>query len=382
MRAVLRPSPSWSEVLLAIALTAAIELELWAGGHLTSAGHAGAAALVTLPLAFRFRRPIATMTVVSAAVVAEMALGDRSGDPIAAIVAVLLALYAVGSRTAGWRFWAGGVIAAAGILTSVLIREGVNSDLMSAVLAPAAGLLIGRALGVLRFETDALEERASELERERDERAAQAVAEERARMARELHDVIGHSISVMGVQAGAVRSVLRPDQEREREVLLAVERTGRQAVGEIRRLIGLLRTDDERIGDPSPSLKRVEQLAAEMRRAGLAVELRVEGELDAVPPGPDLAGYRIVQEGLTNALKHAPGAHVSARVCATARELSIEVVDDGAGSRARSNGDAGHLGHGLLGMRERTSLYGGELTTGPRPGGGFGVHARIPIEST
>jgi signal transduction histidine kinase len=182
----------------------------------------------------------------------------------------------------------------------------------------------------------------------------------------------------MGVQAGAVRRVLRPEQEREREALLAVEQTGREAVAEMRRLIGLLRTEDDGISGPSPSLARVEQLASEMRQAGLAVELRVEGDLGALPPGADLAGYRIVQEALTNALKHAPGAHVTAAVRADGRELAIEVLDDGSGSAAAANG---HLGHGLLGMRERTSLYGGELTAGPRPDGGFRVHARIPIEA-
>jgi signal transduction histidine kinase len=379
MRAAVRPTQSRAEALLALALTVTIELELWAGDQLGTPVTAAVAAVATLPIAVRFRWPLATMAAISAGIVATTLSGADAGEPITAIVSGLLALYAVGSRTAGWRFWTGGAVACAGLAASMLVREGVTSDLMSAVAAPAAGLLIGRALGVLQLETDVLEERASELERERDERAAHAVAEERARMARELHDVIGHSISVMGVQAGAVRRVLRPEQEREREALLAVEQTGRQAVGEMRRLIGLLRTDDHGIADPNPSLKRVERLAAEMRGAGLAVELRVEGELGALPPGPDLAGYRIVQEALTNVLKHAPGAHVSATVRASAAELAIEVLDDGRGATASAHG---HLGHGLVGMRERTSLYGGELTTGPHPGGGFGVRARIPIEAS
>jgi signal transduction histidine kinase len=145
------------------------------------------------------------------------------------------------------------------------------------------------------------------LERERDERSRVAVAEERLRISRELHDVIGHSISIMGVQAGAVRSVLRDDQQREREALLAVERIGRQAVGEMRRLIGLLRPDQIGVGDPTPSLRRVDNLVNDMRAAGLAVHLRVEGDVSALSPGvdrriPDRPG------GLTNVLKHAPSA--------------------------------------------------------------------------
>jgi signal transduction histidine kinase len=304
--------------------------------------------------------------------VGQMALGDKSDDPILGIVAALLALYAVGSRTSGWRFWLGGTIALAAGCASTLIRQGeFTSDIFSVVLVTGVGLLIGRALGVLETETEVLE-------RERDKRAEQAVAEERSRMARELHDVLGHSISVMGVQAGAVRRVLRPEQERERDALLAVEQTGREAVAEMRRLIGLLRTDEGGISGPSPSLTRVEQLAADMRQAGLAVELSVEGDLAGLPPGADLAGYRIVQEALTNVLKHAPQAHVSATVRSNGSELAIEVLDDGSGAVAATNG---HPGHGLLGMRERTTLYGGELSAGPQPGGGFGVRARIPIEA-
>jgi signal transduction histidine kinase len=181
----------------------------------------------------------------------------------------------------------------------------------------------------------------------------------------------------MGVQAGAVRSVLREDQRREREALLAVERAGRQAIGEMRRLLGLLRTEQDGVGDPTPSLRRVEQLVSEMREAGLAVGLRVQGDLTALSPGVDLVGYRIVQEALTNALKHAPDASVEASVRCTGHELDIEVLDDGGTARRPAGGP---VGHGLLGMRERASLYGGELVTGPREGRGFEVRARIPLE--
>jgi signal transduction histidine kinase len=181
----------------------------------------------------------------------------------------------------------------------------------------------------------------------------------------------------MGVQAGAVRSVLRADQRREREALLAVERTGRQAVGEMRRLIGLLRSDDDEASDPAPTLTKAGQLVSELRDAGLSAVYTVNGDLRVLSPGVDLAGFRIVQEALTNVLKHAPGASVTANVSCTEHELAIEVIDDGDGAPPPS---AGHLGQGLVGMRERALLYGGEFVSGPRPAGGFAVRARIPLE--
>ncbi len=362
---------AWFEVLLAVAMTAAIEVELIVDGNLDTPADALAAALITLPLAVRFTRPLLTVVLVSAGSIALAALAGSSSDPISVVVAWLLVLYAVGSRTTGWRFWTGAAITLAAAIAATVIREGVTSDIATVMVIGSVGLLIGRALGVLETETEVLE-------REGDERTQRALADERSRIARELHDVIGHSISVMGVQAGAVRRVLRPEQEREREMLMAVEQTGREAVAEMRRLIGLLRTEEDGIAAPSPSLTRVERLAADMRAAGLAVELHVNGDLSSLPPGADLAGYRIVQEALTNALKHAPDAHVSADIRADGRDLCIEVLDDGQGHPATSNG---HVGHGLLGIRERVSLYGGELTAGPRPEGGFGVRARIPIEA-
>jgi signal transduction histidine kinase len=233
-------------------------------------------------------------------------------------------------------------------------------------------------MNVLQFESDLFAERASALERERDERAQEAVADERRRIARELHDIIGHSISVMGVQAGAVRSVLRPDQHRERDALLSVERTGRQAIAEMRRLIGLVRMEAAQAGAPTPTLRAAEDLVDGLRRAGLTVELHLCGDLSDLPPGPDLSGYRILQEALTNALKHAPTSKVDATITCNPQALQIAVVNDGHDAAT----GAADTGHGLLGMRERAALYGGDLHAGPRPGGGFEVHVRIPLEAT
>jgi signal transduction histidine kinase len=203
-----------------------------------------------------------------------------------------------------------------------------------------------------------------------------AVAAERARIARELHDVIGHSISVMGVQAGAVRRRLGAGQEREREALEAVERVGRDAVAEMQRLLGFLRDDG---GDSArgalPTLQRVGELVAQLRRAGLDVDLRLEGDVDDLPPGRALAAFRVVQEALTNVLKHAAGAHVRVTVRRSVCELEIEVIDDGGPSAGdpRASG-----GYGLVAMRERVAMYGGTLDARPRPEGGFAVSARLP----
>jgi signal transduction histidine kinase len=366
------------ELGLALLMTVAIELELALHDLIDKPSQAIAAAFVTLPLALRFRYPLPVLVVVSAAWVIETALGVTSGDPVVPAIALLLAVYAVGSRCHGLRFWFGGALATVGLTVQVLIREGLQFDILQAVAIPAAGLLVGRALGELTFETDVLEERASQLERERDERIRAALADERSRMARELHDVIGHSISVMGVQAGAVRRRLGDDQTQERDTLLAVERTGRQAVAEMRRLIGLLRTEVDGYDDASPSLTRIGQLVTDMRAAGMSIELETDGELDALPPGVDLAAYRIAQEALTNALKHAPRARVRVRVRCNERELALWVTDDGDPS---AQADSDHVGHGLVGMRERATLYGGTLRAEPRAGGGYLVEAVLPLES-
>lgn len=365
-------------MLLAAGMTAAVELELALSERATPL-RALAVLPITAPLVTRLRFPLATLLVVVAATTLDAALGaSRPAGPIVPVVAVLLALYGVGSRGTPLQVAAAAGVSFAGLFaSSQLTGSDIGNGLAAGVLVPTAGLVVGRALGVLRFESDVFTARASRLERERDERARVAVADERRRIARELHDIIGHSISVMGVQAGAVRSVLREDQRRERDVLLAVERTGRQAVGEMRRLLGLLRPDVDAGGAPAPSLRRVEQLVDEVRDAGLAVTIRVQGDLSTLPPGIDLAGYRILQEALTNALKHAPGARVDACVRCGDGRLAIDVSDDGGVGRKLPED---HVGHGLLGMRERASLYGGEFVAGPDATGGFAVRARIPIE--
>jgi signal transduction histidine kinase len=233
---------------------------------------------------------------------------------------------------------------------------------------------IGFAIGRQFQAADEAKERAARAERAREERARAAVADERARIARELHDVVGHSVSVMTVQASAVRRLLRPHQERQREALLVVEQTGREALAEMRRMVGVLRRPEEGPAlAPQPSLEHVDKLVEHAREAGLAVELSIEGTPEQLPAGVDLTAYRLVQEGLTNALKHARARQAEVRVRYGEGHVEVTVSDDGHGV---GSGEGG--GHGLVGMRERVSVYGGELEAGPRAGGGYRLRARLP----
>jgi len=233
---------------------------------------------------------------------------------------------------------------------------------------------VGFAIGRKFQEADEAKERAARAEREREERARLAVSDERARIARELHDVVGHSVSVMTVQASAVRRLLREHQEKEREALQVVEQTGREALAEMRRMVGVLRRPEEAPAlAPQPSLEHLDKLVEHAREAGLPVVLRVEGTPEPLPTGVDLTAYRLVQEGLTNALKHAQAQRAEVVVHYGDGYVELAVSDDG---RGVGSGDGS--GHGLVGMRERVSVYGGQLEAGPRAEGGYRLRARLP----
>ena len=236
---------------------------------------------------------------------------------------------------------------------------------------------IAFAVGRKAQEVDEAKERAARAEREREARAHAAVTDERARIARELHDVVGHSVSVMTVQASAVRRLLRPEQERERAALLAVEQTGREALAEMRRMVGVLRRPEEAPTlAPQPSLEHLDKLVEQAREAGLPVDLQVEGDPVQLPAGLELTAYRLVQEGLTNSLKHAHAQRAQVLVHYGDGHIEVTVRDDGEGS---GTGDGG--GHGLVGMRERVTVFGGELEAGPQPEGGYRLRARLPLVS-
>ena len=240
---------------------------------------------------------------------------------------------------------------------------------------PILGLFVISAAAARHSERARL---AEERARRSEEEARRAVDEERRRITRELHDVLAHSVSVMTVQASAVRRRLQPEQEREREALRTVEETGRQALSEMRRLLGIMREEGEGAARaPQPGVATLRTLVEQVRSAGLPVELTVEGEPVRLPPGVDLSAYRIVQEALTNALRHGGNpAHAWVAVRYGDDDVEIEVANDG---RSESNGEA--TGHGLVGMRERVAMCGGELRAGPREGGGFRISARLPVSA-
>lgn len=215
------------------------------------------------------------------------------------------------------------------------------------------------------------------LEAEREAAAKRAVAEERQRIARELHDVVAHSVSVMTVQAGAVRRLLRPEQQRERQALETIEATGREALTEMRRLVGLLREQGatpEFV--PPPTLRAIDVLVGTVRESGLPVELEIEGKPQELPPGIDLAAYRVIQESLTNALRYAGPAQAWVTVRWREGDLELEIANDGTTGGGGRGG-----GHGLAGLQERVALVGGSIESGPRAGGGFVVTAHLPLEA-
>jgi signal transduction histidine kinase len=240
----------------------------------------------------------------------------------------------------------------------------------------------GRAVGSRVALTRELRANAQRLEREQQERARHAAAEERNRIARELHDVVAHGVSVMVIQTQAARRVAVNDREAARDALSSVQSCGRDALMEMRRMIGVLRHGDEELaGATAPALSQLGALVARARAAGLPVELRIDGEARDLSPGLDLVAFRVVQEALTNALKHAGPARALVRVTFTRGALELEISDTGRGP-ALADGDMDATGQGLVGMRERLVLYGGELQTGRARGGGFEVRARIPLPET
>jgi len=333
-------------------------------------------AIVT-PLFFRRRFPFGAPIAVGAAVGLTAFVDERLvPKDLIPFLAGCAAVFLVGLLRER-RLAIAGIALAIGVEALVAYRDPLKN--LSAFIATCIvfGLIwtVAFALGRKFEEADEAKKRAARAEREREERARTAVTEERARIARELHDVVGHSVSVMTVQASAVRRLLRPEQEREREALLIVERTGREALAEMRRMVGVLRRPEEGPAlAPQPSLEHVERLVEQAREAGLSVELRVEGDPQPLPAGVDLTAYRLVQEGLTNALKHAQAERAQVVVRYGDGDLEVTVSDDGRGAGSSDGG-----GHGLVGMRERVAVYGGELEAGPREEGGYRLRAKLPV---
>src|SRR5215203_1423804 len=335
----------------------------------------GLVLLHTVPLAARRRFPLAVLATSVASGVAFAAL-DLSPDIL--WMTFLVAVYSVAAYGSRWVALAGLVVAEVGSVANQLTPGRFQAPtVISNALLIAAVWLLGHFVGVRRVYVGQLEERTAELEQAREELARRAVTEERLRLARELHDVVAHAMSVIAVQSGVGAHVLDSRPEEARKALVAVEATSRQALVEMRRLLGVLRQEAETRGSlaPAPGLAEVEALAAEVARAGVRVEVRIEGTPAALPVGLDLSAYRIVQEALTHVVRHAGPATAQVAVSYGPDRVAVEVVDDGRG------GDPGrdHGGHGIAGMRERAALYGGTLEAGPRPGGGFRVAASLPL---
>jgi signal transduction histidine kinase len=336
---------------------------------------------MSLPFVWRRRAPVAVLFVVVTSVVIQGQFFDTSEQaPLQNFLALLLAFYTVAAHAVPRRAVYGGAIAGV-VFVAVDLRAllaGANpGEIIPAWLFLGAAWLTGWTLHRRRLQTVRLEDRAAQLEIEREEKARAAVTEERSRISRELHDVIAHSVSVMVVQAQAAQRLLEGEQNEARQALGSIETTGRQALTEMRRLLGILRrTDGELALAPQPGLHDLDALIGQMRESGLPAELRVEGESRPLPPGVDLSAYRIVQEALTNTLKHAGPARARVEIHYGDDELDLEITDDGPGT-----GRGGGAGQGLVGMRERVALYGGVLESGKRDGGGYLVRARLPLDS-
>ena len=332
-----------------------------------------------LPLAVRRRAPLPVTLVVCAGVVGQVAVSEGVPATFASFVAVMICVYTL-LRHADPRSIAAGlaVVAVAVAATAALEARTAPFEPFE-VVYPLFYFGVAGGLGAFvrqrALRLSAVEDRAAALEGELQREAELAAAEERARIARELHDVVAHGLSLMVVQAEAAEEMLTRSPEAAVLPLHRVQDTGRQALAEMRRLLGVLRTTDA--GPPStvpqPSLRRIPELVREAADVGLAVDVTVTGDPMDLAPGRELAAFRIVQEALTNTRRHAHATRACVRLDYTPAELRIEVTDDGRGRTGT------HAGHGLVGMRERAALYGGTLDVGPATAGGFRVTAVLPV---
>lgn len=336
-------------------------------------------------LAWRRRAPFAAFLGSFGIVTASAVVAAPIDSLIVVIPMLALGMYSLAAHAAPARAVAGLVICVVLIWIATFAPQGPGGEnLIFGLVVPTTPWLAG---WMVRRRTDqavALALHAQELEQTQAERERAAVAQERDRIARELHDIIAHSVSVMTVQAGAVEEVLDVDPEKAREAAGSIRRTGRQAQVDLRRLLGLLRDEDADLHPltPQPGLADLEDLLDSVRRSGLDVRLTVDGTPRTLPAAVDLSAFRVVQEALTNTLKHARASAASVGVRYGADAVDIEVIDNGVFGAGR-NGEAGVPGgggHGLAGMRERVALYGGELDFDHAPAGGFRVHALLPVD--
>jgi signal transduction histidine kinase len=378
------------DTALAIALSGLYALEVWVDAvarpdvgpgdvpaQATTPIEAGLVLAFTISLALRRRVPVVVLGIALSGLVVTGSGPQQAADVW--VLALLVAVYSVGAHAVGWLGLVGALEVAALIFVAIAREPGTiraPGDVLFLLLVLGGPWLAGLAIRFRREREGVLVRRAVTLEQEQEEKARAAVAEERARIARELHDVVAHALSIMVLQARGGRRAMRTDSAMASEAFDTIEATGTEALAEMRRLVGVLRTDDERLAlAPQPSLRDLDGLVDQVREAGMPVDVQIRGTPIDLPPGVDLAAYRILQEALTNCLRHAPAATASVLVQYEQDGVDLEVTDTG---RAKGGGTGGH---GLIGMRERAALYGGTIETGRREGGGFRVRARLPLHA-
>src|SRR4051794_38126073 len=369
-------------VVLLVLMIASISSKAPAAGQRDGDALAyGLAIPLTLLFAVHRRWPMASLILILAAF-AGFAIANYAVYPGISVFAIV---YGVAAHTDRRRSTIALVATVAAMVTALATQPDhvvTSSDWTSSLLAVAVAWLAGENQRSRRARWVALEDRAAMLENEREERDRRAVAEERLRIARDLHDIVSHAMSVIAVQAGSGNALLDRDPEGARRSLLNVETASRGALVEMRRMLGVLRDDDDAPGTraPAPSLANLNDLVARVRDAGLGVELHVDADIPLLPGSVDLAAYRIVQESLTNVMKHG-GAVAVVNVSSSGSELCVDISDNG----RPGNGQAEHpvresTRQGIIGMRERVALYGGQFRAGPRAEGGFSVVARLPVD--
>jgi signal transduction histidine kinase len=337
----------------------------------------------TLPLTYRRRSP----TVVLAVIVAFQFAVDANDWLSTGWINLLIGAYSVGAHRSGRAlWWTGGASTTAVVAFVALGVADGRTDwqgLVSTGVLFAASIILGDNMRRRRERAAELVERAERAERERELVATQRVQQERTRIARELHDVVAHSVSVMIIQAGAARRQVVSNPQQAIGVLETIETTGREAMSEMRRVLGVLRSDDPSTDAiaPQPSLMSLDDLLSST--SDLPVSLHTEGRTVGLPPGIELSAYRVVQEALTNVRRHAGRVdRVDVAVLHGNAALVVEVTDDGRGSSSHPESGADQTGYGIVGMRERVSMFGGSLNAGPRQGGGWRVRATFPLPST
>jgi signal transduction histidine kinase len=324
-------------------------------------------------VAWRRRYPLPVLGFV---VVGMMVL-DSDGQ-LSVFAALVIVCFTAGAELDPPRAWLGLALSVVPFWIGFALIGGGVSDFIAVSVLYGGSFIVGQTLRDRHRRNAELGERARRAEEARRTEAARAVSEERARIARELHDIVSHSISVITLQTQAVRRRLQPEHVREIRDLRAVESTARLAMAEMRRLFGVLRADGERPAlEPQPGLDQLDGLVADARAAGVPVEVAVEGEPVPLPPGLDLAAFRVIQEALTNVRKHAPGGCATVRLRYEDTDVEVSVENTGGVTSQRPD----HGGLGLVGMRERVVLYGGSLEAGVQPGGGFTVRARLPFRT-